>query len=92
MTTALGGETMSDVISRLGDRVEAAHLDAVWIHEHLEGIRNRMASAQDAVVLQGHLTALQLVCDEMLDAHKMLHDYLVKLDAEIEAKRRDPGW
>lgn len=51
-----------------------------------------MASAQDAVVLQGHLTALQLVCDEMLDAHKILHDYLVKLNAEIEAKRRDPGW
>ncbi len=83
---------MSDVIAKLGDRLDAAHMDAVWIHEHLEGVRNRMASAQDAVVLQGHLVALQHVCDEMLDAHKMLHDYLVKLDAEMEAKRRDPGW
>jgi hypothetical protein len=83
---------MVDSIGALGTKLDAAHLDAVWIHEHLETIRNRMASAQDAVVLQGHLNALQLICDEMLDAHKVLFDYLMRLEAELEAKRRDPGW
>ncbi len=83
---------MTDPLVRLGMLLDGATLDAEQVTAEIERCRNRMASTHDAAVLHDHLGELQGICDEFLDAHKMLHDYLTRLEQELERKNRRMEW
>lgn len=83
---------MTDPLVRLGMLLDGARLDAVNVAAEIEACRRRMASTHDAAVLHDHLGDLQMICDEYIDAHKMLHDYCARIDRELEEKHRKAEW